>query len=110
MQIPDGILLQGFAKFCWNFSTSTSFFNSSDLGQPSSQFADFLQMFLLGMTTCGETWAPRTDPLAQAAASHCQVHSLSHSDMCDKTHFLSHSISHLLSHPESDYLSHAFIL
>ena len=46
------------------------------------------------MAALGETWAPRTDPLAQAAASHCQVHSLSHSDMCDRPIFF-HTVSHI---------------
>ena len=56
------------------------------------------------MAACGETWAPRTDPLAQAAASHCQVHSLSHSDMCDRPIFFhQYCLSHLLSHIDSEY-------
>ena len=56
------------------------------------------------MAALGETWAPRTDPLAQAAASHCQVHSLSHSDMCDRPIFFHrYCLSHLLSHTESEY-------
>ena len=49
MQILDGILLYWFAKFCSNFITSTSFFNSgASRAAEQSQFADFLQT---------ETWA-----------------------------------------------------
>ena len=49
MQILDGILLYGFAKFCSNFITSTSFSNSSaSQAAKQSQFADLPQM---------DTWA-----------------------------------------------------
>ena len=44
-----------------------------------SQVADFLQTGRdLGMAALREPWAPRIDPHSQAAASHGQLHCLSH--------------------------------
>ena len=77
-----------------------------------SQVADFLQTGGdLGMAGLRETWAPRSDPLSQAAASHGLLHSLSHSAMWDRPIFVhTHYLSDLLSHTESDYLSHTLFL
>ena len=59
-----------------------------------SQVADFLQTGGdLGMASLRETWAPRIDPLSEAAASHGLLHSLSHSAMCDRPIFFRYTYS-----------------
>ena len=77
-----------------------------------NQVDDFLQtVWVLGMAALRETCALRSEPPSQGAASHSQLHSLSHSDMCDRPIFFhTYYLSDLLSHTESDYLSHTLFL
>ena len=78
-----------------SFITDETDWADCDLGSQPSQVFDFPQTgWDLGMATLREPWAPRIDPISQAAASHGQIHSLSHTlwHVC-QTHFLQYIVS-----------------